>query len=42
MRGERLAAKGVQLQLNEGALAFLADRGFDPAFWARPVRCNTQ
>ena len=36
--GERLAAKGLQLQLDEGALAFLADRGFDPAFGARPVK----
>ncbi len=36
--GERLAAKGLQLQLDKDALAFLADRGFDPAFGARPVK----
>lgn len=34
--GERLSAKDLQLQLDEGAPAFLAD--FDPAFGARPMK----
>jgi len=35
---ERLLAKGIALRLDEGAIDFLADRGFDPAFGARPVK----
>ena len=33
-----LAANGVTLQLTEGALAFLAQAGYDPEFGARPVK----
>ncbi|MGL5979460.1 MAG: ATP-dependent chaperone ClpB [Phocaeicola sp.] len=33
-----LAANGVDLQLTEGALGFLAENGYDPEFGARPVK----
>lgn len=33
-----LEAKGVELKIEEGALEFLADVGFDPDFGARPMR----
>ncbi len=33
-----LEAKGIELKIEEGALAFLADVGFDPDFGARPMR----
>lgn len=36
--GERLAPKGLSLALDDSALELLADRGFDPAFGARPVK----
>jgi ATP-dependent Clp protease ATP-binding subunit ClpA len=33
---ERLLARGILLRVDEPALDFLADRGYDPAFGARP------
>lgn len=36
--GERLTPKGLSLALDDSALELLADRGFDPAFGARPVK----
>ena len=39
---ERLADKDVSLFLTDEALQFLADRGFDPAFGARPVKRAVQ
>jgi len=33
-----LEAKGIELKIEEGALEFLADVGFDPDFGARPMR----
>ncbi|HRR35088.1 MAG TPA: ATP-dependent Clp protease ATP-binding subunit [Kiritimatiellia bacterium] len=35
---ERLAAKEITLELDEAAVAFLVDKGFDPASGARPLR----
>lgn len=35
---ERLAGRSIRLQLRPEAVDFLADRGFDPAFGARPVK----
>jgi ATP-dependent Clp protease ATP-binding subunit ClpA len=35
--GEQLAAKGVTLELTPAARALLAERGYDPAFGARPL-----
>ena len=34
----RLHAQGVTLDITEGALDWLADRGFQPEFGARPLR----
>lgn len=36
--GQDLAAKGITLQITDGALDFLASVGFDPDFGARPMR----
>jgi len=33
-----LAGNGVQLQLTEAAIHFIAAEGFDPQFGARPVK----
>ena len=33
-----LDAKGVQLEVQDAALDFLAEVGFDPQFGARPMR----
>jgi ATP-dependent Clp protease ATP-binding subunit ClpB len=33
-----LDAKGIELQVNDIALEYLADVGFDPEFGARPMR----
>ncbi|MBX7057377.1 MAG: ATP-dependent Clp protease ATP-binding subunit ClpA [Leptospirales bacterium] len=35
---ERLKARKVQLKLEDSARQYLADRGFDPLFGARPIR----
>ena len=35
---ERLASRKIHLELEEDAVQFLADRGYDPAFGARPVK----
>lgn len=35
---ERLVGRSIRLQLRPEAVDFLADRGFDPAFGARPVK----
>jgi len=34
----RLADKKIKLELSKGALAFLAERGYDPVFGARPLK----
>ncbi len=34
----RLAARGVELELSEGAAAWLAERGYDPTYGARPLK----
>ncbi|MFN2158287.1 MAG: hypothetical protein ACK2UX_23900, partial [Anaerolineae bacterium] len=36
--GARLLEQGVQLSLTDTARAWLADRGYDPQFGARPLR----
>lgn len=36
--GERLAARRLDLRVTEDAKAWLADRGYDPAYGARPLR----
>ena len=38
----RLHAQGVALKITEGALDWLADRGFQPEFGARPLRRTIQ
>ena len=35
---ERMRALGVQLEVADAALNLLAERGFDPAYGARPLR----
>ena len=35
---DRLAAKRITLELTPAAKAWLADRGYDPAYGARPLR----
>ncbi|MDO4687093.1 MAG: ATP-dependent chaperone ClpB [Corynebacterium sp.] len=35
---QRLAARRLQLNLDEGARTWLAERGYDPAYGARPLR----
>jgi ATP-dependent Clp protease ATP-binding subunit ClpB len=35
---KRLAARKIALDLDEGALAWLADEGYDPVFGARPLK----
>ncbi len=40
--GERLETKGLRLRLDDGAVDILAERGFDPAFGARPVKRAVQ
>ena len=35
---QRLAAKGIKLTLDDDALELLAERGYDPAYGARPVK----
>ena len=35
---ERMRALGVQLEVTDAALSLLAERGFDPAYGARPLR----
>jgi ATP-dependent Clp protease ATP-binding subunit ClpC len=39
---ERLQKKGFTLRLSESGRAFLADKGFDPAFGARPLKRAVQ
>jgi ATP-dependent Clp protease ATP-binding subunit ClpA len=34
---ERLLARGILLQVDDAALDFLADRGYDPAFGEGPT-----
>ena len=35
---ERMRALGVKLEVTDAALSLLAERGFDPAYGARPLR----
>ncbi|HWC13213.1 MAG TPA: ATP-dependent chaperone ClpB [Actinomycetota bacterium] len=35
---ERLADRDVKLDLTEGAIAYLAEKGYDPAYGARPLK----
>ena len=35
---ERLFSRGIALRVDEAAISYLAERGFDPAFGARPVK----
>ena len=35
---ERLASRKMRLELDDDAVSFLAERGYDPAFGARPVK----
>jgi ATP-dependent Clp protease ATP-binding subunit ClpC len=35
---DRLKARNIHLQLDEAARAFLAEKGYDPAYGARPMR----
>ena len=35
---ERLVGRSIRLSLRPEAVDFLAERGFDPAFGARPVK----
>ena len=35
---DRLAEKNLSLELSEAALSYLAEKGYDPAFGARPMR----
>ncbi len=39
---ERLAARGMKLDITEGALAQIAQVGFDPVYGARPLRRTIQ
>ena len=34
----RLADKKIKLELSKGALAYLAERGYDPVYGARPLK----
>ncbi len=36
--GKRLAQRGISLTLDEGAMTWLADEGYDPVFGARPLK----
>ncbi len=36
--GQRLAERGISLHLDEGAMEFLAQRGYDPVYGARPLK----
>ena len=36
--GSRLAAKGIALEASQGAKEYLAEKGYDPAYGARPMR----
>ncbi|MEZ5721420.1 MAG: ATP-dependent chaperone ClpB [Paracoccaceae bacterium] len=36
--GKRLAKRGITLQLDEAALTWLADQGYDPVYGARPLK----
>ncbi len=38
----RMASMGITIELTKAAKEFLADRGFDPAFGARPLRRSVQ
>jgi len=35
---KRMESMGIKIELTDGAKEFLADKGFDPAFGARPLR----
>ena len=35
---DRISAKGIQISFSDEALEFLADKGFDPIFGARPLK----
>jgi len=36
--GDRISSKGIQISFSDEALEFLADKGFDPVFGARPLK----
>ena len=36
--GDRISSKGIQISFSDEALEFLADKGFDPIFGARPLK----
>jgi ATP-dependent Clp protease ATP-binding subunit ClpB len=38
MLGDRLADRRITLQVSDAAAAWLAERGYDPAYGARPLR----
>ena len=33
-----MAERGISLEIDEGALVYLAERGYDPAYGARPLK----
>jgi ATP-dependent Clp protease ATP-binding subunit ClpB len=35
---QRLAARDIELKLSDEAMAFIADRGYDPVYGARPLK----
>jgi ATP-dependent Clp protease ATP-binding subunit ClpB len=35
---DRLSSRKIRLEVTEDAVEFLASRGYDPAFGARPVK----
>ena len=35
---KRLAGRNIKLELDDGALKWLADEGYDPVFGARPLK----
>ncbi len=39
---KRMNAMGISIEISKGAKAFLADKGYDPAFGARPLRRAVQ
>jgi len=38
MLGDRLADRRITLEVSDAAAAWLAERGYDPAYGARPLR----
>jgi len=40
--GARLAERGIQLELSDAAKEYLANRGYDPVYGARPLKRTIQ